>query len=106
MTMVSYAFEGCHGLFVGRFQKSHIETNNAAAAHLLWNTRFCMGWQLPDRKIWINHKRVKLHVAAAGLYPEDYDFFIVFDAVANRKLRHDMERKYTEVALNMKSEKR
>lgn len=52
--------------------------------------------QMPDRKIWINHKRVKLHVAAEELYPEDYDFSIVFDTVQNRKLRHDMERKYTE----------
>lgn len=52
--------------------------------------------QMPDRKIWINHKRVKLHVAATELYPEDYDFSIIFDTVANRKLRHDMERKYTE----------
>lgn len=52
--------------------------------------------QLPNKKIWINHKRVKLHVAAAELYPEDYDFSIVFDTVANRKLRHQMERKYVE----------
>ena len=52
--------------------------------------------QLQDRKIWINHKRVKLHVAAAELYPEDYDFSIIFDSVENRKKRHDMERKYTD----------
>lgn len=52
--------------------------------------------QLPGKKIWINHKRVKLHVKAAELYPEDYDFSIVFDTVENRKIRHDMERKYTE----------
>lgn len=52
--------------------------------------------QLPDKKIWINHKRVKLHVAAAELYPEDYDFSIIFDTVENRKIKHDMERKYTE----------
>lgn len=52
--------------------------------------------QLPDKKIWINHKRVKLHVAAAQLYPEDYDFSILFDSVENRKIRHEMERKYTE----------
>ncbi len=52
--------------------------------------------QLPDKKIWINHKRVKLHVAAQELYPEDYDFSIIFDTVENRKARHDMERKYTE----------
>ena len=50
--------------------------------------------QLPNRKIWINHKRVKLQVAATELYPEDYDFSIIFDTVTNRKLRHDMDRKY------------
>jgi len=52
--------------------------------------------QLPDKKIWINHKRIKLHVAAEKLYPEDYDFSILFDSVETRKLRHRMERKYVE----------
>lgn len=52
--------------------------------------------QLQDKKIWINHKRVKMLVASKELYPEDYDFSIIFDTVENRKLRHDMERKYTE----------
>jgi DNA mismatch repair protein MutS2 len=50
--------------------------------------------QLRDKKIWINHKRVKLQVAAEKLYPEDYDFSIIFDSVAERKARHQMERKY------------
>ena len=52
--------------------------------------------QLQGKKIWINYKRVKLLVAAEELYPEDYDFSIIFDSVENRKLRHQMERKYTE----------
>ena len=52
--------------------------------------------QIAGRKIWINHKRIKLHVKAEELYPEDYDFSIIFDSVENRKIRHDMERKYTE----------
>lgn len=52
--------------------------------------------QLPGKKIWINHKRVKLHVAAAELYPEDYDFSILFSSVEQRKIRHTMDRKYTE----------
>ncbi len=52
--------------------------------------------QLPNKKIWINHKRVKLHVAAKELYPEDYDFSIIFETVENRKKRHDMQRKYTD----------
>ena len=52
--------------------------------------------QIAGRKIWINHKRLKLHVKAEELYPEDYDFSIIFDSVENRKIRHDMDRKYTE----------
>ena len=47
--------------------------------------------QLPGKKIYINHKRVKLHVPGR-LYPEDYDFSIIFDTVENRKLRHQVER--------------
>lgn len=60
--------------------------------------------QLPNKKIWINHKRVKLHVAASELYPEDYDFSIIFDSVQNRKIRHDMERKYTAEIIKYDSE--
>lgn len=60
--------------------------------------------QMPGKKIWINHKRVKLHVAADELYPEDYDFSIIFDTVANRKIRHDMERKYTDEVIRYESE--
>ena len=52
--------------------------------------------QLPGHKIWINHKRVKLHVAASELYPEDYDFSIIFEGVSERKMRHQMERKLVE----------
>lgn len=56
--------------------------------------------QLQDKKIWINQKRIKLHVAAEELYPEDYDFSIIFDSVKNRKLRHQMDRgKRTEEAV-------
>lgn len=52
--------------------------------------------QLSGKKIWISHKRIKLLVAAAELYPEDYDFSIVFDSVEKRKARHQMERKHIE----------
>ncbi|MGL5437783.1 MAG: endonuclease MutS2 [Lachnospiraceae bacterium] len=51
--------------------------------------------QMPDGKIWISHKRVKLHVAASQLYPENYDFSIIFDTTEDRKARHTMERKYS-----------
>ena len=59
--------------------------------------------QLPNKKIWINHKRIKLHVAATELYPEDYDFSIIFDSVENRKKRHDMQRKYTDDVIESES---
>lgn len=52
--------------------------------------------QMPDKKIWINHKRVKLQVSASQLYPDDYDFSIIFDTVENRKARHTMNRKHDE----------
>lgn len=60
--------------------------------------------QMRNKKIWINHKRVKLHVAATELYPEDYDFSIVFDTVENRKKRHNMQRKYTDAVIELKEE--
>jgi len=52
--------------------------------------------QLKKEKVIINHKRLKLQVAACELYPEGYDFSIVFDTVANRKARHKMEKGYQE----------
>ena len=55
--------------------------------------------QVAGKKIWINHKRVKLHVRAEELYPGDYDFSIIFHSVENRKLRHDMGRKLVEGTL-------
>ena len=39
---------------------------------------------------------MKLHVAASELYPEDYDFSIIFESVEARKKHHDMSRKYVE----------
>jgi len=60
--------------------------------------------QVKGKKIWINRKRVKLHVAASELYPEDYDFSIVFETVENRKIKHDMSRKYTEATITYEEE--
>lgn len=50
--------------------------------------------QVKREKRLVNQKRLKLKVRASELYPEDYDFSIVFDSVENRKARHQMERKY------------
>jgi DNA mismatch repair protein MutS2 len=53
-----------------------------------------VGIQMKNKKLLINHKRLKLHVPASELYPENYDFSIVFESVENRKKRHDMTRKH------------
>ena len=59
--------------------------------------------QIKEEKVWLNHKRVKLKVAASELYPEDYDFSILFDTVENRKARHQMEKRHQE-GLEIRSE--
>ncbi len=61
--------------------------------------------QVAGKKYYINHKRAKLRVSASELYPEDYDFSIIFDTAENRKKRHDMGRKYTEEVIRTEPEK-
>ena len=58
------------------------------------NERGEIGVQIKGKKVMISHKRLKLHVSASELYPEDYDFSIIFDSVENRRKRHTMERKH------------
>jgi dsDNA-specific endonuclease/ATPase MutS2 len=53
-----------------------------------------VGVQIQKQKELINHKRLQLKVAATEMYPEDYDFSIIFDTVANRKARQKMEKGY------------
>lgn len=52
--------------------------------------------QVKKEKFMVSHKRLKLNVAAAELYPEDYDFSIVFETVENRKARHLMGKRHQE----------
>lgn len=53
-----------------------------------------IGVQIKKKKQLINHKRLKLYVPASELYPEDYDFSIIFDSVADRKARKILSRKH------------
>lgn len=55
-----------------------------------------VGVQVKGKKKLVNHKRLKLQVPASELYPEDYDFSIIFDSVADRKARHLMEKRHQE----------
>lgn len=55
-----------------------------------------IGVQVKGKKRLVNHKRIKLRVAASELYPENYDFSIIFDSVENRKARRILERRHEE----------
>lgn len=62
--------------------------------------------QIQKEKRSVSHKRLKLMVAAADLYPEGYDFSIIFESVEVRKKRHEQERKYTDSIINYENEKK
>ncbi len=65
-----------------------------------------LGVQIHKRKMLINHKRLKLHVPAKELYPDNYDFSIIFDSVAVRKARRTMERRHDpELVIELPNEK-
>jgi hypothetical protein len=53
-----------------------------------------VGVQIQKQKQHINHKRLQLKASASEMYPENYDFSIIFDSVENRKARHKMEKGY------------
>ena len=53
-----------------------------------------VGVQIQKKKEFISHKRLQLKAAASELYPDDYDFSIIFDSVANRKARRKMDKGY------------
>ncbi|NBI29529.1 endonuclease MutS2 [Chengkuizengella marina] len=48
-----------------------------------------------EKKV-LNHKRIKLHIKAEELYPENYDFDIIFETKENRKKRNQLTRKHVE----------
>ncbi|CAG9610229.1 endonuclease MutS2 [Pseudoneobacillus rhizosphaerae] len=52
--------------------------------------------QIKGEKHEINHKRLKLYISKQELYPEDYDFDIIFDSKDNRKKKKQMGKKYVE----------
>ncbi|WP_421378676.1 endonuclease MutS2 [Bacillus salacetis] len=44
----------------------------------------------------INHKRLELYISAQEMYPEDYDFDIIFKSKEYRKKSHQMNRRHDE----------
>lgn len=58
------------------------------------DTKGNVGVQIQKKKGYYNHKRLEIKAKAKDLYPDDYDFSIIFDPVEVRKARHTMTRKY------------
>lgn len=58
------------------------------------NAKGQIGVMVHKEKALYNHTRIKLHIPAEELYPEDYDFSIIFDTVENRKARNKMNKRY------------
>ncbi|PKR82477.1 endonuclease MutS2 [Heyndrickxia camelliae] len=52
--------------------------------------------QVKKEKRTINQKRLKLYIAAKELYPEEYDFDIVFETKENRKKNSLMDKRHVE----------
>ncbi|MBP3040764.1 hypothetical protein J9303_14835 [Bacillaceae bacterium Marseille-Q3522] len=52
--------------------------------------------QVKGEKIAYNHKRLKLYIAASELYPDDYDFAIIFESKENRKRKTLMNKRHVE----------
>ncbi|WP_353616284.1 DNA mismatch repair protein MutS [Bacillus sp. es.034] len=44
----------------------------------------------------MSHKRLRLYVSAKELYPEDYDFDIIFNSKENRKKDKLMGKRFVE----------
>ncbi|PUB08253.1 DNA mismatch repair protein [Paenisporosarcina sp. OV554] len=59
--------------------------------------------QIKGKKKPFNHKRLKLHIKASELYPENYDFDIIFKSVEYRKVKSQLDRKHVE-GLNLEEE--
>lgn len=52
--------------------------------------------QIKGEKVSINHKRLQLYIAAAELYPDDYDFDIIFQTKENRKKSKILSKRHEE----------
>ena len=65
------------------------------------NSKGEIGVMIQKEKKLINHKRLQLKNKASELYPEDYDFSVIFDTVENRKLRKKMDKGYTNLEIKL-----
>jgi MutS2 family protein len=60
------------------------------------NSKGEYGVMVMKKKLRINQKRLSLYISNDELYPENYDFDIVFESKENRKNKHILDRKHAE----------
>lgn len=60
------------------------------------NNKGDVGVMVMKQKFKINHKRLTLYIEGEELYPEDYDFDIVFESKDNRKKNKIMNKRHVE----------
>jgi DNA mismatch repair protein MutS2 len=60
------------------------------------DSRGMVGVMIQKQKITVNHKRLKPYLSKEELYPEDYDFDIIFESKDTRKKRKLMQKKHVE----------
>ncbi len=58
------------------------------------NSRGELGVMVMKKKFKINHKRLSLYIEGGELYPEDYDFDIVFESKEDRKKKKLMTKRH------------
>lgn len=60
------------------------------------DSRGMVGVMIQKQKVTINHKRLKPYLSKEELYPEDYDFDIIFESKDTRKKRKLMKKRHVE----------
>lgn len=71
----------------------HINTiGRTGIVYELENSKGEIGVMYEKKKIKVNKKRLSLYIDSKELYPDEYDFDIVFETKENRKKRHLMDK--------------
>lgn len=70
--------------------------NRTGIIYELENSKGEYGVVVMKKKLKINKKRLSLYIDNKELYPEDYDFDIIFESVKNRKSKKLMSKRHVE----------
>lgn len=62
----------------------------------LENSKGEVGVMVMKKKVKVNRKRLSLYIEGGELYPENYDFDIIFDSKENRRKRRKMEHRHVD----------